>query len=127
MVLLLKKGLLILIPENNEGKMITAKCVEELSGSRFNDFIKKDVVVVDFFAEWCMPCLMMAPVFEELCNKIKKIKFGKVNVDDNSALSSKFNVMSIPTLIVFKNGKEIDRFVGGMQPEQLEERLSKFI
>ncbi len=102
-------------------------CAEELSEKGFNDFIKNGVVVIDFFAEWCMPCLMIAPVFEELCLKMKKIKFGKINIDENSGLAEKFDVMSIPTLVVFKNGKEQERIVGARQAEQLEEIFSRFV
>jgi thioredoxin 1 len=102
--------------------------VEEISGKQFDSKTKSGVVVVDFFAEWCMPCVMMAPVMEEMKDKFKnKIEFFKVNIDDNSSLAEKHEVMSIPTLIVFKDGKESERFIGAMQSEQLEEKLKKFV
>ena len=102
--------------------------VEEVSEKQFSKRIKSGTVVVDFFAEWCMPCVMMAPVIEELSDKFKgKIDFVKVNIDENSGLAEKYGVMSIPTLVVFKDGKEIGRFVGGMQSEQLEEKLRKLV
>jgi len=84
-------------------------------------------VVVDFYAEWCMPCLMIAPVIEELAAKLSEIKFARVNVDENQSLSSKFKVSSIPCLIVFKKGQEVDRFVGALPEEVLEEKLRKHI
>jgi len=98
--------------------------VEELSNhGEFDKFIKDGTVVVDFFAEWCMPCVMMAPVFEEISEKFSKIKFGKLNIDENRDLASRFKVMSIPCIIVFKNGKEAERIIGAVPGEQLEERI----
>ena len=102
--------------------------VEEISGHSFNDFIKENMVLVDFFAEWCMPCLMLAPVVEEMAEKFSgKIKFGKINIDNEADLASKFGVMSIPTLIVFKDGVELDRIMGAMPAEQLEEKLNSLL
>lgn len=100
-------------------------CVQELGTKEFEKFVSgTGIVIIDFFAEWCMPCLMMAPVVEEMCDKFKgKVKFAKVNVDDNSDIAGKFKVMSIPTLIAFKDGKEIKRFVGAIQPDDLENRI----
>ena len=100
--------------------------VPELTTGEFDNFIKEGAVLVDFFAEWCMPCLMMAPVIEELSEKFKgKIKFGKVNVDDNTKLAQKYNVMSIPNFVLFKNGQAADRFVGSMNFEDFESKLKK--
>lgn len=70
-------------------------------------------VLVDFYADWCGPCKMMAPVIEELAGELQgKSKVGKINVDENQDLAMEYNVMSIPTLIIFKEGKEFKRFVG---------------
>lgn len=100
--------------------------IDELSEKQFDSFIQKPVAVVDFFADWCMPCLMMAPVIEEMSEKFKgRIAFAKLNVDDNQKLSQKFKVMSIPTLIVFKKGEEAGRLIGSIQAEALEERIKK--
>ena len=102
--------------------------VSELSGKEFDSFTAKGKVLVDFSADWCMPCLMMAPVIEELSGKFKgKIKFGKINVDENSALAQKYKIMSIPNFILFKNGKSIDQFIGTMSEEDFEERLKKHL
>ena len=107
-------------------KMAVKNGIPELSGKEFEKFISEsDASVVDFFADWCMPCLIMAPVFEELSEKYKgKIKFGKVNVDDNQSLSSKFKVLSIPTTIFFKKGKEAGRVIGAMHQDEFEKRLN---
>jgi len=101
--------------------------VPELTTKEFEEFTKKGLVFIDFFAEWCMPCLMMAPVIDELSEKIgNKIKFGKVNVGDNEALAKKFNVSSIPNFVLLKEGKPVEQFVGAISGEELEKRLEKF-
>ncbi len=100
--------------------------VPELSSVEFNDFIKEKNVLIDFFAEWCMPCLMMAPIVDELSEKFKgKIRFGKVNIDDNRELARKFNIASIPNFILFKDGKQIEQFMGAVSSEEFEEKLKK--
>jgi len=102
--------------------------VEEISEKQFQNKINDKFVVVDFFAEWCMPCLMMSPIIEELAKKFKgKMEFVKVNVDDNSSLANKLGIMSIPTLIIFKEGKEIERLTGAISSEQLEEKLKSLV
>ena len=77
-------------------------------------------VLVDFYADWCGPCNAMAPVIEELAKELEgKVKVGKINVDENHDIAVEYNVMSIPTLIVFKNGKEEKRLVGLRNKEEL--------
>ena len=77
-------------------------------------------VLVDFYADWCGPCQMMGPVIEEIAEELKeKAKVGKINVDENPDIALEYNVMSIPTLIIFKDGKEIKRFVGVTDKEEL--------
>lgn len=100
--------------------------VPELTSKEFEDFTKKGLVFIDFFAEWCMPCLMMAPVVDEVSKKFKGIKFGKVNVSDNENLAQKFNVSSIPNFVLLKDGKKIEQFMGAMSAEELESKLKKF-
>jgi len=102
--------------------------VTELSGKEFDGFIKKGTVLVDFWAEWCMPCLMMAPITEELSEKFKgKVKFAKVNVDENHQLSQKYKILSIPNFILFRDGKKIGQFVGSMPVEDFEEEIKKHL
>lgn len=101
-----------------------AEGVEELTGNKFDDFIKSGFALVDFFADWCMPCIMMAPVIEELSKKFEgKIKFGKINVDENNPIAQKFQVASIPNFVLFKDGEIVDRFVGAMPLEDFEDKL----
>jgi len=78
------------------------------------EVLKSDLpVLVDFWASWCGPCMMAAPVLEELSKKYEgKIKFGKVNVDENQRLAEKYGILSIPTVIVFREGKEVERQIG---------------
>ena len=102
--------------------------VHELSKKEFEVFVGKGFVLIDFSADWCMPCLMMAPVIDELSEKFKgKIKFGKINVDENQEFARKFKVLSIPNFILFQNGKPVDQFVGSMSEEDFEDRLQKHL
>jgi thioredoxin 1 len=81
-------------------------------------------IVVDCWAPWCGPCRMIGPIIEELAKEMKgKIVFGKLNVDENPQTSLKYNIMSIPTLLVFKNGALVDRFIGAMPKEMLLQKL----
>ena len=77
----------------------------------------QNTVVVDFFADWCGPCKMLAPVIDEIAGEVRDAKVGKVNVDEQGELAARFGVMSIPTLIVFKNGEVAAKTVG-VQPKQ---------
>ena len=72
----------------------------------------KETVLIDFYADWCGPCRMLAPTLEEIADEREDILVGKINVDDAPALAEKYGVMSIPTLLVIKNGKEVARLVG---------------
>ncbi|MDD5023392.1 MAG: thioredoxin [Candidatus ainarchaeum sp.] len=105
-----------------------AEKVLELTNGEFDKFIKEGTALVDFSAEWCMPCLMMAPILEDLSERFSgKIKFGKIDVDSNREIAQKFQVSSIPNLILFKKGKPVERFVGLTNAEDLEEKLKVFI
>lgn len=85
----------------------------------------ESLVLVDFWAEWCAPCRMMGPVVEELAESYAgKMKVCKLNVDENPQTAARYQVMSIPTLILFKGGEEQDRIIGYQPREQLTGRLS---
>ena len=98
----------------------------ELSSESFEKEVlnSNEPVLVDFYADWCGPCKMMAPIVEELAKDLQgKAKVGKINVDENQDLAMEYEVMSIPTLIIFKEGKEFKRFVGVRSKSEL---LSEF-
>ena len=86
-------------------------------------FNTNGTVLVDFWAAWCGPCQMLSPILHEIAEEHPEVKIVKVNVDENDDLAVKFNVMSIPTLIVYKDGKSINRVVGGRGKEGILELL----
>jgi len=102
--------------------------VSEISKKEFDQEIKSGFVLVDFYAEWCMPCVMMSPILDDLSQKFKgKVKFVKINIDDNQNLAEKFNIVSIPNFILFKDGKQAAQFIGAVFEEEFEKRLGKFV
>lgn len=86
-------------------------------------------VLVDFWAPWCGPCQMMGPIIEELGAEMagKNIKIGKLNVDENPDTAGVYNVMSIPTFLLFKGGQVVDQVVGGVQKERLKALVEKYL
>jgi len=101
----------------------------EVTDSAFKEFIQKyPLVVVDCWAEWCAPCRMIAPVVEELAGDYKgKVVFGKLNVDSNMGTAGEYGIMSIPTLLVFKNGRLVDQIIGALPRERLEPKITKHL
>ena len=99
--------------------------------ANFNDEVIKSTtpVFVDFWAPWCGPCQMMGPLVEELAveNEGKNIKIGKCNVDENNNVAGQYNVMSIPTFLVFKNGEVVHQLTGGVQKEKLKSMIEKYL
>lgn len=82
------------------------------------------MVLVDFYADWCGPCRMMSPIIDEIAEELKEsVKVGKINVDENQELAIKYDVMSIPTIIIFKNGMPVKTFLGVTDKNEILENL----
>lgn len=101
----------------------------ELADGTFNEVIcKYPLVVVDCWAEWCAPCRMVGPVVEELARDYRgRIVFGKLNVDSNVRTAQQYGIMSIPTLLVFKNGQLANQLVGAMPRDMLEPQITMYL
>ena len=101
----------------------------KVSDSDFSEIIQKyPLIIVDCWAEWCGPCRMIGPVVDALAKDYAgKIVFGKLNVDENQKTAMEYKIMSIPTLLVFKDGKLVDQIVGAMPKEQLEPKITKHL
>jgi thioredoxin 1 len=97
----------------------------QLTDAEFENVIgKNDLVVVDFWAPWCGPCRMIAPIMEELAKALSgKAVIAKVNVDENQIVPQKFGIMGIPTILIFKKGKLVDKIVGYVPKEHLEGKI----
>lgn len=99
-----------------------------VSDRNFEQTIKSyPVVIVDCWAAWCAPCRAIAPIVDELAKQYSgKVVFGKLNVDENPETAQRFGIMAIPTLLVMKNAKEVDRVVGALPKNQLEARINSY-
>jgi thioredoxin 1 len=104
--------------------------VKEINKNNFQEeIVKSEIpVIIDFWSPFCGPCLMMAPVFEELSPDYEgKLKFTKINTDDESELTNQFQIQGIPCLIVSKEGKEVDRIVGFAPKEVLKQKIDTIL
>jgi len=112
-----------------EKQGISLKEPIEMTDASFGEMIQNNsLVVVDCWAPWCGPCHMVAPIIEELARDYAgKILFGKLNVDKNQEVSMRYQIMGIPTLLVFKNGKLVDRIVGAMPRQMLEPKITCYL
>lgn len=100
-----------------------------LTDSNFSTkIVKHNLIVVDFWAPWCGPCRMVAPLIEQLADEYAgKVAFGKMNVDENMTVPGSFGVMSIPTMIIFKNGKAVETIIGSCPKSHIESKFKPFM
>ena len=103
--------------------------VVKLTSASFDNFLNTDKpVLIDFWADWCMPCRMMAPVMEDLAKAYAgKALFGKVNVDNNPQIAGRYGIMSIPHFLIFKNGTKVEKIVGAVGRDPLENALKRYL
>jgi len=101
----------------------------ELTDHTFESTIRSNrLVVVDCWAAWCYPCRLVAPIVEELANEYRSVAlFAKLNVDDNPATAMRYSIQSIPTLLIIKDGVEVDRIVGALPKDEIEAILRKYV
>lgn len=112
---------------NSCNSVSSEKNIVILTSANFADQTGKGVVMVDFWATWCMPCKAMAPVIEEIATQtIGKVKVGKVDIDANGDLANRFGVQAIPTIIIFKDGIRVETFTGVQSKAALVNALSKY-
>ena len=103
---------------------VTSEHIVKLTAQNFSQQTQKGIVLVDFWAAWCMPCKLLSPILNELSEEIGgKAKIAKLNIDEQQAVASKYNVRSIPTMILFKNGREVDRIVGVKTKTHLMQKI----
>lgn len=99
--------------------------VTQINKDNFKDAIKEGITLVDFYADWCGPCKMIAPFVEEASDEIKDVKFNKLNIDEAQDIAMEYGVMSIPTLIVFKDGEPVEQNVGFVPKEGIIKMVEK--
>lgn len=98
-----------------------------INEANFNAEVKESSipVIIDYYADWCGPCKMIAPVFESLSKKMTDVKFAKLNVDENTQLAHDQGVLGIPCMIIYRKGEEVDRIVGYQPEDQLKAKIEK--
>ena len=101
----------------------------EINDDNFMSLVKDyDLMIVDCWAPWCGPCRMLSPVIEELAKTYSgKVVFGKLNTDDNRRVAAQFGIMSIPTLLFFKNGKHVDTIIGAVPKRVIEDAIRRYM
>ncbi|MCH2618382.1 thioredoxin [Candidatus Nitrosopelagicus brevis] len=122
-----KKQLEDLLKQQNINNILNETPVMELTSQNFNQEISNnDLLLVDFWAEWCGPCKSMHPIFTRMAKKYKQVRFARVNVDNAQDIAMKYGVQSIPTFIMFKNGEIANQMVGAVGEPGIHMICKKF-
>ena len=123
-----KKQLEDLVKQQNLNNILDETPVMELTSENFNrEMANNDLLLVDFWAEWCGPCKSMHPIFTRMAKKYKRVRFARVNVDNAQDIARKYGVQSIPTFIMFKNGEIANTMVGAVGEPGIHMICKKFI
>ena len=123
-----KKQLEDLLKQQNLNNILDKIPVMELTSENFNhEMANNDLLLVDFWAEWCGPCKSMHPIFTRMAKKYKRVRFARVNVDNAQDIASKYGVQSIPTFIMFKNGEIANTMVGAVGEPGIHMICKKFV
>ena len=123
-----KKQLEELVKQQNLNNILDKTPVMELTSENFNhEMANNDLLLVDFWAEWCGPCKSMHPIFTRMAKKYKRVRFARVNVDKSQDIAMKYGVQSIPTFIMFKNGEIANTMVGAVGEPGIHMICKKFV
>ena len=102
--------------------------MEVINNEKFNELLKGDkLVVVDFFATWCRPCSMMSPILDKVSSDMQNVVFAKIDVDEEMDLAQSYGILSIPCIIMFKDGKEAERLIGFTTEDELKTAIEKVL
>ncbi|MCK4672955.1 thioredoxin [candidate division WOR-3 bacterium] len=104
--------------------------IKELTDTNFHQEVEKSEIpyIIDFWAIWCAPCSMVTPILEEIAKEYDgKVKVGKVNVDNEIKIANEHTIQNIPTIMIFSQGKEVERIIGAVPKDHIEKKLKKYI